>query len=442
MTSENVDPGYRLPSGDLKDPDINCLILFYPDRDEYRRALWGSLDYLGTWKAWERDDLKRGKDAASGWKTANELTWECFTMNTCETILGLLTEIEKNTRTCCGETTYVTYQNNLVITTTIVPGEGADPTVYGETPVADWDEWLEYVCYHAHEYVDDLIETAQKLDLAVSAGGYVLDFIAHLFSLVQWRMVEDIVPVNFSAIQAIFDALGQGLINNEFATLAEDLETGREDIVCALVQGTSLEDAVYSIVGAGVLWDVYYQWLDYETTTAVIYEGGIDSIGYLTPIKRSDCSCVPDWSCENSLLLDCSFESGSLGQGWSKTADATYPSFMTDAYHGTYSLKLNGGSGWPTQYVKQNFVAEQTGTHSIRYWNKRYDGTYSTSIGIYHLSGGSWVEVDTFPMDFENDWSHAHHLFSMTAGETYQIRIGNGGYHLVDEVKIYFGSQG
>lgn len=281
--------GYLLPAGDTYEEDLECIILFYPNRRKYRQALFGSLDYLGTWLAWERDDEKRGQGAALSWKLANEATRECIAMGTCDTLLELLVQIEKNTRTCCGESNYVQYGPNIIVTTTIVPGSGGAPTHYGETAVADWDEWSEYVCYHAHAYVDDLIDTAEKLHTAVTIGGYVLDFIAHLFSIVQWRMVEDLVPVNFSVIQAIFNALGEAGIVNEFDDLADDFETSRDDIVCSLMQGTSLEAAVFAVVGSGVLWDTYYQWLDYETSTAIIYEGELPDVGYLTPIKKDDC---------------------------------------------------------------------------------------------------------------------------------------------------------
>jgi len=288
--------GYLLPEGEAYTDDRECLILFYPNKDEYRRALFGALDYFGTWIAWERDEDKRGKDAARAWAECVELTRECIEMGTCDTLLELLEKIEKNTRTCCGETTYVSYQDNVVITTVITPGIGAPPGTYGETAVTDWDEWLEYVCYHAHLYVDDLVATAEKLDLAMSVGGYVLDFIAHLFSLVQWRYVEEVIPVNFSVIQAVFNALGEGAIDNEFETLADDFETYRSEIVCALIQGTSLEEAIQDIVGSGILWTAYYQWLNYDTTQAIIYEGEVEGYGYLPPVKRSDCECefVPE----------------------------------------------------------------------------------------------------------------------------------------------------
>ena len=43
--------GYLLPDGDLGDDEIACTVVFYPDREEYRAALQGSLAYLATWIA-------------------------------------------------------------------------------------------------------------------------------------------------------------------------------------------------------------------------------------------------------------------------------------------------------------------------------------------------------------------------------------------------------
>jgi hypothetical protein len=66
--------GYLLPDGDAYTDQTTCIRVYVPNRVEYLRALQGSLDYLGTWLAWERDDLHRGIDAARAWKNANELT--------------------------------------------------------------------------------------------------------------------------------------------------------------------------------------------------------------------------------------------------------------------------------------------------------------------------------------------------------------------------------
>lgn len=388
--------GYLLPDGDAYEEDLQCMLLFYPNRRKYRQALYGSLDYLGTWLAWEKDDAKRGKDAALSWKLANIATRECNDMATCDTIINLLTQIEKNTRTCCGQSDYVQYGPNVITTTTIIPGFGPDPTLYGETSVADWDEWMEYVCYHAHAYVDDLIETAEKLHTAVTIGGYVLDFIAHLFSIVQWRMVEDLVPVNFSVIQAIFNALGEAGIVNEFDDLADDFETYRDDIVCSLMQGTSLEDAVYAVVGAGVLWDTYYQWLDYETTTAVIYEGQLPGVGYLTPIKKDD--CVDCGSIGEYLVT---YEFDTTSEGWNTPGNATWT--------GTY--------GNPVGSLIKYKSGGDTGTARLSIGNLR------AAVGL-GSSAGDWVKI--YSITFE--------VWHQAVGQTQKVTLGHTG---ADTVKTY-----
>ncbi len=85
--------GYLLPSGDATEDELECCLVFYPARDEYRRALMGSLDYLATWIAWERDSQKRGQDAAASWKLANIQTWECCSMGFCDDLSTTLQEL-------------------------------------------------------------------------------------------------------------------------------------------------------------------------------------------------------------------------------------------------------------------------------------------------------------------------------------------------------------
>jgi hypothetical protein len=72
-TQKNRSTGYLLPD-DADTEDISCLLVFYPDKDEYRRALFGSLDYLGTWTAWQREPERKGIIASRLWKEANEKT--------------------------------------------------------------------------------------------------------------------------------------------------------------------------------------------------------------------------------------------------------------------------------------------------------------------------------------------------------------------------------
>lgn len=286
--------GYLLPPGEAFTEETQCCFVFLPAGDEYRRAFFGSLDYFATWLAWERDDEKRGKDAARAWKLANELTRECWEMGACELMLDKLDQLIalQSTSTCCAGNEYTTYNDNRIETTTIVPGEGDSPTHYGETPVADWDEWAEYVCYHAHELVDDLINAANKIDSLLDLGIWAIDAFFWLVRKIVFRDDGWPIPIDLAWAGNIFKGIlqgGEGLFN----IVADDIESARDDIVCALMNGTSVEDAVESALSATVAWTLFYQFVDYETLTAVIYNGGIDDMGYLTPSKRSDCTCDP-----------------------------------------------------------------------------------------------------------------------------------------------------
>lgn len=289
--------GYLLPSGDAYTDELACVLLFYPDKDEYRRALRGALDYFAVWLAWERDSAKRGQDAARAWKEANEYTYECMDMNYCALILANLDAIVNllSQQHCCDGNNTVTYNDNTIVTTTIVPGVGDPPATWGEEEVpADWDEWAEYVCYHAHLYVDNLIEGAAILDTMVTVGSWGIDFLSFWLSKMIYGSPAGIpVPVNFGWVNMVSNKILDALGTLEFDTLATKFEDARDDIVCSLINGTSLEDAVEDAVDSTVLWNVFYTWLDYDSTVATIYTGEVPGHGYLTPDMRSDCTCIP-----------------------------------------------------------------------------------------------------------------------------------------------------
>lgn len=69
--------GYLIPD-DVQPMEMGCILVFYPEdaQNYYLRALVGSLSYLGTWVAWERDTEKRGILAAKAWKEANDCTFD------------------------------------------------------------------------------------------------------------------------------------------------------------------------------------------------------------------------------------------------------------------------------------------------------------------------------------------------------------------------------
>lgn len=424
MTKPNI--GYLLPDGEAYTADLACMMLFYPDKPEYRRALFGALDYFGTWLAWERDDDKRGKDAAKAWAEATVLTRKCMSMNTCETIIDLLTEIRDKPIQCCGESTHITYGDNIIVTTTIVPDVGAYPTDWGEQEVDDWDDWKEYVCYQAHLFVDDLIDTAAKLDTAATIGGYVLDFVAHLFSIVQWRMVEDLIPVNFSMIAAIVDALGQAGIQNEFETIQATIEDAREEIVCALILGDSLEDAVELAIDNELAWTVFFSWIDYETTTGAIYTGEAGEGGYLPVGQRDDCTCAKTPT--EGDIMAFSFTIDLTGDAWDEGLGPA------DPIHFEIGEPFSGGGSPDIIRDGRGDGPSTGGEQKITTWHasdapEGYDDEPSHSYRSFDAA--EWIEIDDYLYLWTNTTEPATGTFTLSnlrifadVGDGYQWYAG------------------
>ena len=286
--------GYPLPVGEVYTDDFSCQLVFIPNKDEYWQAILGAILYMGTWKAWERDDDKRGKDAAQAWREANELTLECWRMTTClqditsrmDLMLALMAA-----RICCDAGT-VSYDSTVIIATTIVPGVGDDPDVYGETAVADWQEWYEHLCYQAHAYVDRLIQYANTIHAIFNAGSLTLDTWASILDALMFVGL----PIPFyiaDAMEWLSDILSGGVFDM-FADAAADLEDARDSIVCAFMQDTAVEDAV----GSGSSWTLFYQLINYDNVKAILYEGGYDG-DYLPAETKDDC-----WDCDLEQLFE------------------------------------------------------------------------------------------------------------------------------------------
>lgn len=285
---KHVPPGYPLPSGDLGEDEIVCQLVYLPDQPEYWQALYMALAYFATWRAWERDEGKRGKDAASDWRTALELTTECWRMACLDEItdrMDIIIDLLGNQMSCCGTTTIGPI---ITVVTNIEPGVGDDPTEWGETEVADWEEWTEYVCYHAHVYVDSLISGARAIDTAIALGSYTIDFFVGIMNFMQYLGLDQVLGLN-QVMLVYEDFRNENDLSGWFTPLADKFETARVDIVCAIVQGGSLSDAVEDAIDDNAVWSLFYDRTDYAAVQALIYEGTVDGSGYLAPIRRDDC---------------------------------------------------------------------------------------------------------------------------------------------------------
>ncbi len=281
-------PGYPLPSGTLGQDNIACQLVYLPDRDEYWQALYSALAYFATWKAWERDDDKRGKVADADWRTALELTTECWRMTCLDEItdrMDIMIDLLANQPGCCGATSIGPI---ITVVTNIEPGVGDDPTEWGETAVADWEEWSEYVCYHAHQYVDTLVNSAKALDLIVELGSYTVEFFTDIIRTLHILPLG--YPVSLTDMIERYQAFrDEDEIVGMFGGIGDKFEAARQDIVCSIVQGGSLQDAVEDAVDDNAVWILFYLFTDYAAVQAVIYEGTADGTEYLAPIKRDDC---------------------------------------------------------------------------------------------------------------------------------------------------------
>lgn len=289
--------GYLLPDGDLGDDEIACTVVFYPDREEYRAALQGSLAYLATWIAWEKDDDKRGKDAAANWYEAYEKTLECWRMGCLEQMqddINLILLFLQSKKDCCDPN--LTFGPPTEVGTDIDPGEGDPPDFYGETAVVDWDDWYEHVCFNAHAWVDELIRQAETIEVGLSAGAIAIGLVAGAIAVIAFFATGGLLSMPVLMLAA--SALAAGGASESFEQAVIDLENARTDIVCALLLGNDVGQAVEDALTIGSTWTLFFSLADYETATAIIYEGG-QGTEYLSSEVKDDCV-----SCDYEQLED------------------------------------------------------------------------------------------------------------------------------------------
>ena len=292
------DYGYRVPEGDAAIAEMACQLVFYPDIPEYRTALFTALERFAVWTSWQREDDHKGKDAADSWKAANELTWECWRMACLEqlqadvsAILALL-QLKDD---CCSDNT--TYGDSTTYVTVIVPGNGTAPTTYGETAIDGWQEWRSYVCYNGNLWVDELIRAAYTIEVALDTGGLSIGLLAAVMGAVAFIAVGGVLALPL--IMVAIAGLSANVAATIFADAAVDIEDARQDILCALIGGTSVSDAVEDALSSGTAWDLLFSLMDYDSATALLYEGGYDTT-YLEAETSSDCE---SGCCQNASFL-------------------------------------------------------------------------------------------------------------------------------------------
>lgn len=331
--------GYPLPSGDAYESDLACIMLFYPDRPEYRQALFGALDYMATWLAWERDDDKRGRDAARSWRAAVEATRECMEMNTCELILGLLTEIRDNTGVYCCDPGDIS--NGDRYTDPVQDGEGDVPqniinAGYADD-AADWDGFADYKCMISHVMVDNLEAQVRMFQDYADESGAILGVAAAVAGIAAVILTGGGAVLVFGIVLAIAAASGLYAAIAEFGesgmgSLADDVQTNHDELACAIYNAdgssgavTALKDKLdelFSATGALILKN-----LNLDAQLKALYAGRYDQQdiaekmadeGY--GIGDYDCTCPPaEYQYYATFLADEEYYDVSAVYGWHAT---------------------------------------------------------------------------------------------------------------------------
>lgn len=187
---------------------------------------------------------------------------------------------------CCDA---VTYGPATVVEPPFVPGSGDPPATYGQTAITTWDDWTQYACYNANAYVDYLIQQAESFAAAAQNSSYTIGLVAAGLALLSFTGIG--IPVAFAVASTALFALLQAS-SNIFDNVADDIETARDDIVCSIILGESLEDAVGTAIGtSSAAWMSLYQFIDYGSASSIIQQGGYGD-EYLPAETDTSCSCV------------------------------------------------------------------------------------------------------------------------------------------------------
>ena len=327
MAKPNI--GYPLPDGDAYTDELACLMVFYPDKPEYRQAFFGAYFYFANWLAWERDSGKRGKDAAAAWRLAVEATMECIEMNVCEEMLSLLIDIRANTGIYCCDPADVTDGDQY--TDEIEDGVGDVPQNVIDagyaTGVADWAGFYDYKCMISHVMITNMEWQTRKLLTYTDTAGAVIGGVAAvaaiaavIFATGGLALVLAIV-LNIALGAALYAAIAE-LGESGLGDVADGLETDHDYLACAINGADGSADAVVQLKAAidvkfNVLEAAFLKNLNLSAQLKALYSARYDQQD-IAEIMDDNGYDVLDYDCsdcgEEGLFFDYQFPSDV--QGW------------------------------------------------------------------------------------------------------------------------------
>lgn len=249
--SQKNPPGYPLPAGVLGNDDIVCQLVYLPNRPEYWQALVAALSYMSTWRAWERDTDKRGKDAASNWREAFELTIGCWRMACLEQLqddVAAILAILEVPAACCdaGDVT-----DGDQYTDRVTDGVGDVPQNIIDAGYAsgtsDWAGFDDYKCMISHVIVDQLNLKLDELAPLVTTTGGVLGGVAAIAGILAVIFGTGGLAIVFGIVAGIgaTSLLYQAITDFDLIDgLAAKVVTNHDDLACAVYQSDGDQDSL------------------------------------------------------------------------------------------------------------------------------------------------------------------------------------------------------
>jgi hypothetical protein len=212
----------------------------------------GSLDYLATWIAWERDSEKRGQDAAASWKLANIQTWECTNMGYCDDLYTTLQALLAATLAleCCGEQDITDGEQ---YTDPVVDGEGDVPQNIIDAGYAedseDWAGFADYKCMISHLAVDHIEQFFRGIAPHINNAGIVVGGVGVVFAMLGSILALIGFPITFAIIGAVGAAsavwywiaqYGESAVED----IADEIAVHHDALACAIYNGDGVSDAI------------------------------------------------------------------------------------------------------------------------------------------------------------------------------------------------------
>lgn len=347
------EKGYLLPDSAYTE-DMACTLVYYPDKPEYRRALLGSLAYLATWIAWEKESEHKGIDAALSWKIALDLTVECWQMACLEQLQDDVAEILAIMRippSCCEETDVT---DGDQYTDRVVDGVGDVPQNIIDAGYAsgasDWAGFDDYKCMIAYMTVDQLSARTLKLVPYVNAAGMAFGGVATIAAIAAVVFGTGGLALVFGLVMAtgavalLYENLMEGDL---LVILAAKVVTNRDELACAIYNAdgdvgalVALNDKIDELfTSAEAL--LLKNW-NLGPTLKAFYAGRYDQQD-IAEILNDAGYDLGDFTCDcdqiGEFMVFCDFNDGTL-QGWENNSGFMDP---TGGIGGSYSYRATYG---------------------------------------------------------------------------------------------------